>query len=385
MRIGLVTQAYYPVLGGVTEHVWHIGKELQRRGHEVTVITGGIHRSMKIGSGKRDDDRDLRVLRHGVQIPLTMNGATMHVTWGWKLGRMLQKIEEREQFDIIHIQSPTDPGLPLIASKVMRTPKVGTHHSFRDSHAFSDLIYRLFRTVIDDAVEKIGQHIAVSPSAEAIVRRYYPDLDVAVIPNGIDTDHFSPEVKPWDRTDDALNILFVGRMDPRKGAKYLFAALPELEKRIANYRVTVVGTSWMKKYYDAQIPLSLRHRVEFKGYAAPEDIPRYYKSADIYCSPATGNESFGIVLLEAMACGTPVVASDIDGYRWVVNPGVEGLLVPPRSPRHLAEAITVLAKDPDLRQRMGQAGREKALQYDWRRIVDRLEPIYERLQAKGRV
>lgn len=374
MKIGLVTQAYYPVLGGVTEHVWHIGKELQRRGHQVTVITG---------TAKKIDDRGLRVIRYGWQFPLMSNGANISMTLGWKLGRRLRRIEKQEHFDVVHIHSALDPGLPLIASKSMTTPKVATYHSARQPNgSLLEKVPIIFRSVFLDAIAKIQAHVAVSPTAEDLVHRYFPDIAMQIIPNGVDTTLFSPEVKPWERTDDAVNILYVGRMDPRKGAKYLFAALPELEKRIANYRIIVVGTGWMKKYYDARIPLTLRHRVEFKGYASPEDLPRYYKSADIYCSPATGNESFGIVLLEAMACGTSVVASDIDGYRWVVHPGVEGLLVPPRCPRHLAEAIATLANDPELRQRMGEAGRAKALQYDWKRIVDQLEPIYERIAKK---
>lgn len=373
MHIGLVTQAYYPVLGGVTEHVWHLGKELQRRGHQVTVITG---------TAKHRDDRGLRVLRHGFQIPMMGYGANVHITWGWKLGRRLQQIEDQEKFDIVHIQSPLDPGLPLIASKAMRTPKVGTHHSFRDNHKFADTVYQLARGVFDDAIKKVGQHIAVSPSAEEIIHRYYPELPVMIIPNGIDTTQFSPAVEPWARKDETLEILFVGRMDPRKGAKFLFSALPFLEAKLTNYRIVVVGTGWMKKYYDAQIPLLLRHRVVFKGYASPEDLPRYYRTADIYCSPATGNESFGIVLLEAMACGTPVVASDIDGYRWVVNPGVEGLLVPPRSPRHLADAIVELANDPERRLTMGEAGRRRASMYSWSSIIDQLLPVYERLRRQ---
>jgi phosphatidylinositol alpha-mannosyltransferase len=372
MKIGLVTQAYYPVLGGVTEHVWHLGKELERRGHQVTVVTG---------TAKHADDRGLRVRRHGWQIPLMTNGANLSVTWGWKLGRMLQRIEREEAFDVVHVHSALDPGLPLIASKTMQTPKVATYHTARQPTGnWLEKIPVWFESIFQDAIDKIQAHVAVSPTAEEFVHRYFPDVHLDIIPNGVDTDQFSPDVQPWDR-DEALNILFVGRMDPRKGAKFLLMAIPELEKRIAKYRITIVGTGWMKKYYDAFIPLTLRHRVEFKGYASPADLPRYYRTADIYCSPATGNESFGIVLLEAMACGTPVVASDIDGYRWVVEPGREGLLVPARSPRHLAEAIVSLANDPARRQQMGEVGRQKALQYSWPKIVDQLEPIYERLAA----
>lgn len=372
MRIGLVTQAYYPVLGGVTEHVWHLGQELQRRGHTVTVITG---------ASKRREDRGLRVLRHGFQLPLMTNGANIAVTWGWKLGRVLQRIEHEERFDVVHVQSPLDPGLPLIASKAMHTPKVGTYHTARQPNgSFLEAVPRLFRSVFVDALDKIQAHIAVSPAAEEFVHRYFPQVSMKIIPNGVDTTTFSPTVQPLARYQDGtFTILYVGRMDPRKGAKFLFGALPYLEERLEKYRVVVVGTGWMKKYYDVYIPLSLRHRVDFVGYVSPEELPRYYRSADVYCSPATGNESFGIVLLEAMASSTALVASDIDGYRWVVTPGKEGILVPPRTPRHLADAIISLANDPARRKAMGQAGLVTAAKYAWPRIVDQVERVYHRV------
>lgn len=373
MRIALVTQAYYPVLGGVTEHAWHLGQELQQRGHEVTVITG---------SAKQPDDRGLRVLRHGFQIPLMSNGANVSITVGWKLGRLLQRIEEQEQFDIVHIQSPLDPGLPLIASKSMRTPKVGTYHSARQFNGSAgEYVPKIFRPIFLDAIRKIQAHIAVSPAAEEFVHHYFPQVPMTIIPNGIDTKRFSPAIEPFPQyRDGKTTILFVGRMDPRKGAKFLLLALPWIEKALGDsYRLLIVGTGWMQKYYDAYVPLKLRHRVEFAGYASPEELPRYYRSADIYCSPATGNESFGIVLLEAMASGTPVVASDIDGYRWLVEPGIEGLLVPPRSPRHLAEALVQIAQDPTLRSQMSQAGVRKAKAYAWPSVTDQVEAVYQQV------
>ncbi len=371
MRIGLVTQAYYPILGGVTEHVWHLGMELQRRGHQVTIITGNT---------KKIEDRGLRVVRHGFQIPLMTNGANISVTWGWKLGRTLQRLEQSERFDIVHVQSPLDPGLPLIASKAMQTPKVGTYHTARQPNgSAAEHIPRIFRRVFLDALGKIQAHIAVSPAAEEFVHRYFPQVPMSIIPNGVDTTAFSLAVKPLPQyRDGKLTILFVGRMDPRKGAKFLFGALPYLEEGLGDaYRIVVVGTGWMQKYYDTYIPLKLRHRVEFAGYVSPEELPRYYRSADVYCSPATGNESFGIVLLEAMASGTSVVASDIDGYRWVITPGKEGLLVPPRSPQHLAQAILELANDPARRKTMGEQGRKTAEKYAWSKIVDQIEAVYQ--------
>lgn len=374
MKIGLVTQAYYPVLGGVTEHVWHLGQELQKRGHEVTVVTG---------SSRHADDRGLRVIRGGFQVPIAANGANVHITLGWKMGSWLQRIEKRENFDIVHIQSPLDPGLPLMAAKSMRRPKVGTYHSFWDAGSSMDVIPRMFRPVFLDAVHKLQHHIAVSPSAVELIHRFIPGLPMTVIPNGIDTERFHPEVEPIAKyRDGKFNILYVGRMDPRKGAKFLFQALPYLEEGLqGNYRILVVGTGWMKKYYDTYIPLSLRHRVEFAGYASPEELPRYYRSADVYCSPATGGESFGIVLVEAMATGTPVVASDIDGYRWVVDPGVQGLLVPPRSPRHLANALIAVAHNPVRRKEMAKAGYASAQFYAWPKIIDQIEAVYQAVRS----
>ncbi len=376
MNIALVTQAYYPVLGGVTEHVWHLGQELQRRGHQVTVITGGT---------KQPDDRGLRVLRHGFQVPLMSNGANISLTLGWKLGKLLQRVETEEQFDVVHVQSPLDPGLPLIASKSMRTPKVGTYHSARQFNGSAgEYVPRIFRPVFADAIRKIQAHIAVSPAAEEFVHHYFPQVPMTIIPNGIDTQRFSPQVPPLEQYQDGkTNILFVGRMDPRKGAKFLLLALPWLEAELGDsYRIIVVGTGWMQKYYDAYVPLTLRHRVEFAGYVSPDELPRYYRTADIYCSPATGNESFGIVLLEAMACGTPVVASDIDGYRWIVEPGKQGLLVPAKNARHLARALTDLAKDPARRASMGQAGMATAKKYAWPTVTDQIEAVYQQIQKK---
>lgn len=365
MRIGIVTQAYYPIRGGVTEHAWHLGQELIKRGHEVTIITG---------TSRHKDDRGLHVRRIGFQMPISANGANVHITWGWKLGRTLQRIEQEEQFDLVHIQCPLDPFLPLIAAKTMRSPKVGTHHTFREKHV---LIER-FPGFMRDAFDHVQRHIAVSPAAEGLITKYWPEVKMDIIPNGVDTERFSPDTKPLPEfMDGTPNILFVGRMDPRKGAKFLLLAIPHLEKLLDNYRIIVVGAGWMRRYYDKYVPMKLQHRVRFMGPANHDDHPRYFRTADVFVSPATGGESFGIVLIEAMASGVPVVASDIDGYRWVVEPGKEGILVPPKSPRHLAEAVASLIKDPARRKQMGEQGRIKALTYAWPQVVDRIMPIYE--------
>ncbi len=372
MKIALVTQAYYPIPGGVTELVWNLGQELQRRGHNVTVITA---------RDRERDDRGLRVLYVGRQMPVTMNGANVHVAVAFRMGAQLRRIEHAERFDLVHIQSPIDPGLELAATRTFRAPKVGSHNSYRERHPQLELLPGYFRKVLD----RIDAHIAVSRSAEGLITKYFPDIPFHIVPLGIDAQRFSPDVPPLTgMRDGTFTILYVGRMDPRKGAKFLFAALPYLEQALARYQIVVVGSGWMRRYYDALIPRALQHRVRFTGYAAPEDVPRYFRTADVYTSPATGGESFGMVLLEAMASGVPIVASDIAGYHDVVTSEREGLLVPPKNPRQLAEAIIRLAQNPLLRQQLGAAGRAKALTYAWPKIVDQIEPIYDEAIARHR-
>lgn len=365
LHIGIVTQAYYPVLGGVTEHVFALSKELEKRGHRVTVIAG---------TARDPDDRGLRVLRIGFQIPIMSNGARVSLTAGYRLGRVLRDIEMREQFDVVHIQSPLDPFLPLAALRSMERPKIGTHHTTRDTNLLCELFPNYFHRLLC----RLSANIAVSHSAEGLVKQYYPDLPLHVIPNGVDTERFSPRVAPFPKLRDGIpTILFVGRIDPRKGARFLFAALPYLEKKLSQYRVVVVGTGWMRKVYDKFIPLHLQHRVQFTGVATCDELPRYYRSADVFCSPALGGESQGIVLLEALASGIPIVASDIEGYRWVLQPGVHGILVPPKSPRHIADALIQVLSDPARHEAMAGACRTHALQYAWPKMVDQIEPLYD--------
>jgi phosphatidylinositol alpha-mannosyltransferase len=235
----------------------------------------------------------------------------------------------------------------------------------------------MFSGYFASALNKLAAHIAVSKSAASFVQKYYPATTFHIIPNGIDTTRFNTSTQPFQQFRDGIfTILFVGRLDPRKGARYLFAALPLIAKQLPSFRLLVVGSGWMKNVYDKFISPELLSHVHFAGYVSPEDLPRYYRSADVYCSPATGGESFGIVLLEAMASGLPIVASDIEGYHDVVGNGKEGLLVPPKSPRQLGEAIVRLACSSEERSRMAETGRSKAIQYDWKKVADRVEAVY---------
>jgi phosphatidylinositol alpha-mannosyltransferase len=219
--------------------------------------------------------------------------------------------------------------------------------------------------------------IAVSEPAKAFVNRYFPDFPLRVIPNGIDISVFHPGHTPIRHLrDDRVNILFVGRLEKRKGLGYLLRAYEFMKPRVPNSRLIVVGDGPLRSSVESYIS---RHRlpdVVMAGYVPDSVLPRYYCSADIFCAPATGAESFGIVLLEAMATGLPVVATEIDGYMSVLEPGRDSLTVQPKGWAELGAALVILARDADLRRRMGAYGLEKARRYAWEEVASQVVDVY---------
>jgi phosphatidylinositol alpha-mannosyltransferase len=207
--------------------------------------------------------------------------------------------------------------------------------------------------------------------------KYVPG-DYTIIPNGINLEHFSPNVHPVDRfCDDKLNILFVGRLESRKGLSYLLKAYKQVKGEIPNSRLIVVGPGTrLRRKYERLVRREDLKDVVFLGHVAYDELPRYYKTADVFCSPATGRESFGIVLLEAMALGKPVVASNIDGYANVISHGVDGLLVPPRDERGLAQTLTSLLTDNLARQQLGARGKLRAQEFSWEHVARRVLNYY---------
>jgi phosphatidylinositol alpha-mannosyltransferase len=217
----------------------------------------------------------------------------------------------------------------------------------------------------------------VSEPAKAFVHRYFPEFPLEVIPNGIDTSLFHPGHAPIRHLrDDKVNILFVGRLEKRKGLSYLLRGYEFMKPRVPNSRLIVVGDGPLRSSVESYIS---RHRlpdVVMAGYVPDSVLPRYYCSADIFCAPATGAESFGIVLLEAMATGLPVVATEIDGYMSVLEPGRDSLTVNPKGWAELGAALVILARDGELRKRMGAYGIEKAQRYSWEEVAGKVLEVY---------
>lgn len=366
MKIAMVTQSYYPRPGGVTEVVHHTVRGLRRLGHDVRIITthyGGA------------ETPDPGVIRIGRNVLVPMNGALVNMTVGIDLTSQLRRIFEREAFDVVHTHCPLVPTLPLMAFEAIRPGQklVGTFHAAAEKN----LAYAVFRKPLARRAERLDRRMAVSDAARRFVSRYFPG-DYEIVPNGVDCERFRPGLEPISRfRDGRFNILFVGRLDRRKGVSYLCRALPlvarELQGRV---RLLVVGEKGLRGMMCSRPRDLAGAEIAWIGRVSPEELPRYYATADVFCSPAVGRESFGIVLLEAMAAGTPLVASDIAGYRAVVAEGAEGLLVPPRDPSAIARALLAIAGSPELRSRLSEAGRAKALRYEWSAVVKRLEAIY---------
>ena len=367
MKIALVSPYDFTWPGGVTAHISQLAGQLTGMGHRVKIL------APHSPSRQAPDNEDFVPL--GRSVPIPSGGSVARLTLSVWLDHKVRDFLQRERFDLVHLHEPLMPVLPLTVLRHSTAVNVGTFHAvhgrFRN-YGWSHPILRHWFKRLDGC-------IAVSPAAQEYVGRFF-NADYNIIPNGIDVDFFSEEKEPIEGLDDGkLNILFLGRMEKRKGLRYLLGAYGKLKWDFPNTRLVVVGPGTPDR--DCYRIMSERNLqdVVFVGGVPYEDLPRYYQSAHIYCSPATGRESFGIVLLEAMAAGKPVVASDIAGYSSVVQHGSQGLLVPPKDSATLAEALSFLIRDPALRSQMGAMGRETVEQYRWNLVARRVMDYYTSL------
>ncbi len=365
MKIVLVSQSYYPQPGGVTEHVHHSARELRRLGHCVTIVTSGCGNGVPPSPG---------VVRIGRNVLVPINGAWVNMTVGANLVRDLRRVFESIDPDVIHTHCPLAPTLPLLTLQTApsRCRVVGTFHAAADS----SLGYSIFGSILRKTARRLDTRIAVSQAALELARKYIPG-NYVVIPNGVDCDRFSPAHSALDHLrDDAFNVLYVGRLDKRKGLKYLFEAVSIVARTVRRrIRLVVVGDNSPRRFLLPQLPKEVD--VHFAGVVSKEMLPRYFASGHVFCSPATGRESFGIVLLEAMASGVPVIGTSIPGYLTVLRNRSNSLVVPPKDPQSLARAITELITDSRLRVRLRENGLRFAGRYRWDQIAERLEQVYE--------
>lgn len=365
MKVGIVTPTYYPYPGGVTEHVYHVRRGLEKLGHDVRVITTSFGRG---GDGRHD----AAVLRIGRSVPIPANGSLCPVALDLRMSSRVRGVLARERFDVLHLHEPFMPALCFSVLRETDTPVVGTFHASNDW----SLGYRMFRPVLSHYAGKLSARIAVSDVARRTVESQFPG-HYRVIPNGVDIERFASASPIPELRDGRPNVLFVGRFEPRKGLKFLFGALPEIVRSVPNVRIVVVGGGPFARYYKGFVPDSCRRAVHFAGFVSREMLARHFASADIFCSPALGGESFGIVLLEAAAAGVPIVASDIPGYRTVVRNGETGLLVQRGSSEAIARGVVALARDAELRRRLAATARRAVERYSWETVTGEIVRVYE--------
>jgi phosphatidylinositol alpha-mannosyltransferase len=367
LKIALVSPYDFAYPGGVTVHISYLEHHLARMGHEVKVIAPASKAVASFGD---------RFIPIGSPRPIPTSGSIARVTISPWLSRRVKEVLEREKFDIIHLHEPLMPMLCTTILRLSQTANIGTFHACSGSPGYN-IARPLGTWLLKRWFRKLHGKIAVSKPAMEFAHSFFAGY-YNILPNGVDIEHFSPDVPPIEEfRDGKLNILFVSRLEKRKGLNHLLEAFKQVKREIPNSRLIVVGPGTrLRRGYERVVRRSGLKDVVFTGMVAYEDLPRYYKTADVFCAPATGRESFGIILLEAMAAGKPVVASNIEGYANVLAHNVDGLLVPPGDNEMLAQALISLLTDESLRREMGARGRVKALEYSWERIAQNVLKYY---------
>ena len=382
MKIALVSPYDFAYPGGVVNHVSSLARHLIKMGHKVKIIAP---------SSSDVSAFDGQFIPVGMPRSIHANDSTVRITLSLNLSSRVKAILDAENFDVVHLHEPLMPMLCCTILRLSRSPVVGTFHaSYRkssykpgrplDGYNFGWPITTMF---LKRWAGRLSGRIAVSKPAMELAKRYFPG-DYTIIPNGVELEHFSPDVSPiGEFRDGKTNILFVGRLEKRKGLDYLLKAYRSVKQGNPDCRLIIVGPGVeLRRKYEKQVIQEGIKDVVFIGSVANEELPRFYKAADIFCAPATRCESFGIVLIEAMAMGKPVIASNMEGYADLVTHGVEGVLVPPKDKEMLALALDSLIRDESLREQMGARGRLKAQDYGWEHIARRVLDYYNKVCGK---
>jgi phosphatidylinositol alpha-mannosyltransferase len=367
MRIGMVCPYSFDVPGGVQSHVLQLADVMRRRGNEVSVLApSSPHASLPD-----------YIVSAGRAVPIPYNGSVARLRFGPATHRKVKKWLADGDFDVLHLHEPNAPSLSMLALNIAEGPIVATFHT----STTKSLTLTVFQSILRPMHEKIVGRIAVSDLA----RRWQMEAlgtDAVEIPNGVDVDSFTAATPLDGYPRPGKTVLFLGRYDEsRKGMSELLDALPRVVEQFPGLQLLIVGRGDEDELREEAGDL-VGH-LRFLGQIDDAGKASAMRSADVYCAPNTGGESFGIVLVEAMAARIPVVASDLDAFRRVLLDGKVGRLVPVGDAAALAEALIALLEDDALRRRYVAAGAEAVQRYDWSVVANQIMRVYETVAGSG--
>jgi len=370
VRIGVVTEEWDPEFGGVQADVQGFAREARRLGHTVKIVTGQPR-----GAARREEDRANDVVRIGGSRILLRHGVLSRVTGGPRVGAALREVFRRERFDIVHVHAPLTPVLPLLAVHHATGLVVGTFHA----HATPGLLLRAARRTLQRYLDRLDAVVAVS---RGCLGRLEGRLrgDIHVIPGGVDLERFSRGRRLRRFEDGTLNVLWIGRVERRNGLDVMLAAFQRARRQI-DARLLVVGEGPLLRRARAAVPRDLAEDVVFAG-RVDADRPDWYATADVVCATAQA-PSGGVTLLEAMAAGKPVLASDVAGYRDVVQHGREGELLTADDPGAWARALVRIAREPVRGAAYAERGRMAVQRHAWPQVAREVLGLYRTLGARG--
>jgi phosphatidylinositol alpha-mannosyltransferase len=367
MRIGMVCPYSFDVPGGVQSHVLQLAEVLRERGHEVSVLA----------PASRHVSLPEYVVSAGKAIPIPYNGSVARLQFSPAVHGRVKRWLLQGEFDVLHLHEPNAPSLSMWALRIAEGPIVATFHT----STTKSLTLSVFQSLLRPWHEKIVGRIAVSD----VARRWQMEAlgsDAVEIPNGVDVASLAsaPRLDGYPRA--GKTVLFLGRYDePRKGMAVLIEALPRVVERFPDLQVLVVGHG-DEDELRTQAGEMTRY-LRFLGLVDDAGKASAMRSADVYCAPNIGGESFGVVLVEAMAVGTPVVASDLDAFRRVLRDGEAGRLVPVGEAAGLADGLIEMLEDDALRARYVAAGSQEVTRYDWSVVASQIMRVYETVAGSG--
>lgn len=354
MKVALVTPYSWTVPGGVNRHIAALARELQRRGHEARVLAPA------------DGPVEPGVIPLGRTIGVPYNGSVARLAFGPRVAGRVRVALRRASPDVVHVHEPFAPSASLLALMAARVPTVATFHVAGDSR-----LYRAARLPLGPLWRKLDARIAVSQAARDTAERTFGP-GARIIPNGVESARLAavPPADPGSRT-----VLYFGRLERRKGPQVLLEAAGDLLDMVPDATIVIAGEGPLEAELQAAVPERHRRSISFTGRFDEADHLALLSSAAVVCLPALGGESFGLTVVEAMAAGRALVASDIAGYAAVA--GSAAVLVPPGDAGLLAEAIAGLLKDPARARSLGEQARTAASAYDWPIVAGRIEEVYD--------